>query len=205
MKRFYAWLSAALMRAITATLRMKIDDHGAIFERPERPPVILAFWHNRLALMAVFGERYCRGRTILALISRSRDGEFITEVAAQFGVKAARGSSSRHGAAAALAAVHASHDPRTDIAITPDGPRGPRYQIQPGLLRLAQATEHPIVVVTCHLEWKWSLHSWDRFQVPIPFSTCHLVTHEPVTVSAQATEAELSAISARMAGMLGGD
>ncbi|MCE0498987.1 MAG: lysophospholipid acyltransferase family protein [Methylacidiphilales bacterium] len=205
MNRFYVWLSAALMRVIAVTLRLKIDDRGGVFNRPEHPPFILAFWHNRLALMAVFAGRYCRGRTILTLISRSRDGEFISDVAAQFGIKAARGSSSRHGVAAALTAVHASRDPRTDIVITPDGPRGPRYQIQPGLLRLAQTTERPIVAVTYRLGWKWALKSWDRFQVPIPFSTCHLITHEPIFVPAQATEAELSAISARVVEALGGD
>jgi lysophospholipid acyltransferase (LPLAT)-like uncharacterized protein len=205
MNRFYAWLSAGLMRAIGATLRLKIDDRGGVLDRPDRPPVIFAFWHNRLALMPAFAERHCRGRTLLTLISRSRDGDFISDVAAQFGIKAARGSSSRHGFAAALAAVHASRDPRIDIVLTPDGPRGPRYQIQPGLLRLAQTTGRPIVAVTYLLKWKWVLKSWDRFQAPIPFSACHLVTHEPVFVPEQATEAELSAISARLAGALGGD
>jgi len=205
MKRFYAWLGAGLMRAIAATLRLKIDDRGGVLDQPEHSPVILAFWHNRLALMAVFAERYCRGRTMLTLISRSRDGEFISEVASQFGIKAARGSSSRHGVEAALTAVHAARDPRVDIVLTPDGPRGPRYQIQSGLLRLAQVTERPIVAVDYRLGWKWVLNSWDKFQVPIPFSTCRLVTHEPIFVPAQATEAELSAISAQVAEALGGD
>jgi lysophospholipid acyltransferase (LPLAT)-like uncharacterized protein len=205
MKRLYPWLSAGIMRAMAATLRLKIDDRAGVFNRPEHPPVILAFWHNRLALMPVFAERYCRGRTMVTLISRSRDGEFIRDVTAQFGIKAARGSSSRHGVTAALAAVHASRDPRIDIVLTPDGPRGPRCQIQPGLLRLAQVTGHPIVAVGCRLGWKWVLNSWDLFQVPIPFSTCHLVTHERIFVPAQATQAELSAISARVAEALGGD
>jgi lysophospholipid acyltransferase (LPLAT)-like uncharacterized protein len=205
MKHFYARLSAGLLRAIAATLRVAIDDRGGVLDRPDRPPVIFAFWHNRLALMAVFAERHCRGRTLLALISRSRDGDFISEVAAQFGVKAARGSSSRHGVAAALAAVHASSDPRTDIVLTPDGPRGPRYQIQPGLLRLAQTTGRPIVALTYRLKWKWMLKSWDKFHVPVPFSACCLITGEPVFVPEKATPAELSTISARVTEALGGD
>jgi lysophospholipid acyltransferase (LPLAT)-like uncharacterized protein len=205
MKRFYARLSAVLLRAIAATLRLTIDDRGGVLDRPDRPPIIFAFWHNRLALMAVFAERYCRGRTQLTLISRSRDGNFISDVAAQFGIKSVRGSSSRHGFAAALAAVHASRDPRTDIVLTPDGPRGPRYQIQPGLLRLAQTTGRPIVAVTYRLKWKGVLNSWDRFHVPIPFSACRLITGEPIFVPEKATPAELSAISARVAQALGGD
>jgi lysophospholipid acyltransferase (LPLAT)-like uncharacterized protein len=205
MKRFYARLSALLMRAIAATLRLKLDDRGGVLYQPEHPPVIMAFWHNRLALMAVFAGRYCRGRTLLTLISRSRDGDFIAEVAAQFGIKPARGSSSKHGTAAALMAARAAKDPRTDIVITPDGPRGPRYKIQPGLLRLAQTTGRPIVALTYRLEWVKTLKSWDKFHVPIPFSKCVLITSEPIFVPAQATDEEMAVVEARVAEALGGD
>jgi lysophospholipid acyltransferase (LPLAT)-like uncharacterized protein len=155
--------------------------------------------------MPYFYKHYCRGRTALTIISRSRDGQFMTDVAAQFGIKAVRGSSSRHGVSAMLGAIRAADDPRVDLVITPDGPRGPRYQIQPGLVRLAQATGRPIVAVTCKLKWKWVLKSWDRFQIPLPFSTCRLITGEAVLVSENASEAELAAIHARIAEALGGD
>lgn len=205
MKPFLAWLSSAIIHAIGATLRMTIEDRGAILDQPDHPPVIIAFWHNRTALMALFYEKYCRGRTALTFISRSRDGQFMTEVAARFGIKAVRGSSSRHGAAAALSAIRASDDPRIDLVITPDGPRGPRYQIQPGLMRLAQATQRPIVAVTYQLRWKKELRSWDRFHVPLPFSTCHLVTSERISVPENATESELEELRARASRALGGD
>jgi len=205
MKRFLAWLSSLLIRLIGATLRMSVEDRGAIFDQPGHPPVIVAFWHNRTALMPVFASRYCRGRTLLTFISRSQDGQFMTEVAARFGIKAVRGSSSRHGTSAMLTAIRAAKDDRVDLAITPDGPRGPRYQIQPGLLRLAQATQRPIVAVTYQLKCKFLLNSWDRFQVPLPFSACHLTTSEPILVPKHASEAELAEIGARVAKALGGD
>jgi lysophospholipid acyltransferase (LPLAT)-like uncharacterized protein len=205
MKRFLAWLCARVIHLIGATLRTSIEDNGAILNQPEHPPVIIAFWHNRTALMAYFYERYCWGRTALTFISRSRDGQFMTDVAAGFGIKAARGSSSRHGTSAMLAAIRASSDQKVDLVITPDGPRGPRYQIQPGLLRLAQATQRPIVAVTYQLKWKLLLDSWDRFHVPLPFSACHLITSPPILVPENATEAELAAIGARITEVLGGD
>src|ERR1700679_579072 len=155
MKRFLAGLSALLIQAIASTLRVTLVDRGGIMNRSERPPVILVFWHNRLFLMSPFYHRYCRSHAALALISRSRDGEFISNVVAWFKIRSARGSSSRYGTAAALTALHAARDEKLDIVITPDGPRGPRYRVQPGVLRLAQATGRPIVTVTTNLGWKW--------------------------------------------------
>jgi len=205
MNHFLAWLSWLTIHTIGLTMRMTVEDRGNVLDQPEHPPVIIAFWHNRTALMAHFYERYCRGRTALTFISRSRDGQFMTDVAARFGIKAVRGSSSRHGTSAMLGAIRAARDQKVDLAITPDGPRGPRYEIRPGLLRLAQATRRPIVAITYQLRWKIELKSWDRFHVPLPFSTCHLVTGAPIRVPENATEAELAAILARVKDALGGD
>lgn len=205
MRRLLVWLSAVVIRSLGATLRISVEDYARLLESPDHPPVIIAFWHNRVGLIAYLYERYVRGRTLFAFISLSRDGQFIAEIAERFGVKAVRGSSSRKGMMAALSAVRAARDPRADIAITPDGPRGPRYQIQPGLLRLAQVTGRPIVTVTYELGWKHELKSWDRFQVALPFSACRLVIRGPIAVPEDATEAELVAINAMVAEALGGD
>jgi lysophospholipid acyltransferase (LPLAT)-like uncharacterized protein len=205
MKRFLVWLSSRVIQMIGSSLRMTLEDRGGVLDQPEHAPVIIAFWHDRTALMPFFYQRYCRGRTALTFISRSRDGQFMTDVAAQFGIKAVRGSSSRHGVSAMLGAIRAADDQHVDLVITPDGPRGPRYQIQPGLVRLAQATGRPIVAITYQLKWKCLLNSWDRFHVPFPFSTCRLITGEPIFVSENASETELVAINARIAEALGGD
>lgn len=204
MKKFLPWFCEWIIRLLVSTLRIKIEDRGGILDKPNHPPVVLAFWHNRLFLMAPFWERYCRGRTSMTFISRSRDGQFMADVAARFRVQATRGSSSRNGIAAALTAIRAAHNDRLDIVITPDGPRGPCYEIQPGVLRLAQATQRPIVTITTILGWKIRLKSWDRFQIPLPFSTCRLITEEPISVPENATEADLAVIGARVKEMLGG-
>jgi lysophospholipid acyltransferase (LPLAT)-like uncharacterized protein len=206
MRKLLVWLSAALIRLLASTLRMRVEDHAGIFHRPDHPPMILAFWHNRVGLLSYFHERYKPERTLYAFISLSRDGQFIAEIAERFGVKAVRGSSSRKGTRAALNAVRAARDAHSDVAISPDGPRGPRYQIQPGLLRLAQATRRPIVTVTYHLSWKYVLRStWDHFQVPLPFSVCTLVTRGPIAVPEHASDQELDAINAIVAEALGSD
>jgi lysophospholipid acyltransferase (LPLAT)-like uncharacterized protein len=205
MKRFLAWLSSLVIHLIGSTLRMTVEDRGNILDQPEHPPIIIAFWHNRTALMAYFYEHYCRGRTALTFISRSRDGQFMTDVAARFGIKAVRGSSSRHGTSAMLTAIRAADDEKVDLVITPDGPRGPRYKIQPGLIRLAQSTQRPIVAVTYELKWKHELKSWDRFHIPIPFSICRLMTGERIFVPENATDGEMATIYSRLAEALGGD
>jgi len=205
MNRFLAWLSSWLIRLIGATLRVTVEDRGGVINLPDHPPVIIAFWHNRVLLMGYFYQRFNIRRTALTFISRSRDGQFMTDVADHFGVKAVRGSSSRHGTSAMLAAVRAADDSHVDLVITPDGPRGPRYQIQPGLIRLAQMTQRPIVAITYYLGWKRDLRSWDRFQVPLPFSACHLITGEQIFVPEDATAAELEAIRAQVSAALGGD
>ena len=122
-----------------------------------------------------------------------------------FRVKAVRGSSSRKGSLAALSAVRVARDPRADLVITPDGPRGPRHEIQPGLLRLAQTTRRPIVAVSFELGWKVRLKSWDRFQVPLPFSACRLVTRGPIPVPEGLSEDQLGEINGTVAEMLGND
>ena len=205
MKSFLAWFSSLVIHLIGSSLRMTVEDQGGILDQPEHPPVIIAFWHNRTALMAYFYERYCRGRVAMTFISRSRDGQFMTDVAARFGIKAVRGSSSRHGTSAMLAAIRASKDEKVDLVITPDGPRGPVYQIQPGLIRLAQATQRPIVAVTYELKWKHRLRSWDGFHVPLPFSTCRLVTSDRIMVPENATDEEIATLTARIAEALGRD
>ncbi len=75
-----------------------------------------------------------------------------------------------------------------DLALTPDGPKGPRYVAQGGVIALAQVTGMPIIPVTCNTGWKISLKSWDRFQIPLPFSSCEIILKEPILVSRDADE-----------------
>jgi lysophospholipid acyltransferase (LPLAT)-like uncharacterized protein len=205
MKKFLAALSAFLIHSVALSLRISRVDRGGIFKRPGRPPAILVFWHNRLFLMGPFYYRFCREHAALAFISRSRDGQFVSDIVSWFKIDSARGSSSRNGVSAAMTAIRAAKNDELDLVLTPDGPRGPRYRVQPGVLWLARSTGRPIVTVTTNVRWKWVLKSWDKFQVPIPFSRCELVSGEPIYVPPEATDEEMAEIGARVAGSLGGD
>ena len=188
--------AALLLRFLSASLRLIVEDHSGVVDNPNRDPVILAFWHNRLLLLAYYYEQHCPGFTPLAFISPSRDGQMISAVAGHFGVKTTAGSTSKQGARAALKAVRAIKDQdRVDICITPDGPRGPCYELQPGVLVLAQLTGRKIVPTTYHLAMRWELNSWDKFQIPVPFTACRLILGKPIEVPRDATPEQMEQLA----------
>jgi len=117
-------------------------------------------------------------------------------------METARGSTSKKGGIAVrelLRRIEAG----SDAAFTPDGPRGPRYRVKPGVIQAAQLSGAAIVPVTYHLGWKKELRSWDRFQVPLPFSTCRLVWGKPLHVPSELSPEEIEAWCARLAEKLG--
>jgi len=164
--------------------------------RPKRPVsgVVVpeaARWHGRLAarVIALLARLLASSlRRLAALVSASRDGGLLARVLELFDVVGIRGSSSRRGAPALRELVSAASR-GCDLAVTPDGPRGPRYEPQAGVISLAQITQLPIVPVSFRLCWKRTLRSWDRFQIPIPFSRCEVVFGEPIWVPRQTDEA----------------
>jgi lysophospholipid acyltransferase (LPLAT)-like uncharacterized protein len=157
-----------------ATIRLRLHDPHQVVRRLGPDPVIFAFWHNRILLMPYIYRKVSPGRRLKVMISRSRDGEFISAVAARFGIGAVRGSSSRGAVSALREAVRVLQEGASDIGITPDGPRGPRHVVQEGVVRMARQSGAAVVPVTYALSWKWEANSWDRFQVPLPFSRCDL-------------------------------
>jgi lysophospholipid acyltransferase (LPLAT)-like uncharacterized protein len=182
-----AWAVFLVERFVTASLRCQWKDRSGLAERPGQPPVIFCLWHNRLAISMVVHRRY--PRKLAALVSASRDGALLAAVLGRFGVEQIRGSSSRRGPQALLElASHARMG--YDLAVTPDGPKGPRYVVQDGIIALAQVTGLPIIPVTCNTRLKLCLKSWDRFQIPMPFSRCEVILNEPIVVPRQADEPE---------------
>jgi lysophospholipid acyltransferase (LPLAT)-like uncharacterized protein len=145
-------------------------------------PVLLAFWHGR---GLYFLHRYHRQRLTI-LVSRSKDGEFVSQVLQQFGVHVTRGSSSRGGAQGLMEIVRKVHS-GYHAAFTPDGPRGPRYTVQPGIVAVAKTTGAAILPVTYSARWKKVFRSWDAFLVPLPFSRVVVVYGEPIYVPASAS------------------
>jgi lysophospholipid acyltransferase (LPLAT)-like uncharacterized protein len=191
-QRLAGLLVVALVRAVSATLRFRFQDQSGFFDAPSGPAIYVV-WHNRLALCLMGYFRFVRKRNptpgIAAMVSASRDGGLLTGILKALHVQPVRGSSSRRGPQALLELTTWAKR-GYDLALTPDGPRGPCYVVQPGVLSLAQVTGLPIIPACYNLRWKFRVRSWDRFQIPLPFSHCDLVVGKPVRVPREATEAQ---------------
>jgi lysophospholipid acyltransferase (LPLAT)-like uncharacterized protein len=124
-----------------------------------------------------------------AMVSASKDGALLAAILECFNVQPVRGSTSRRGPQALLELTTWA-ERGFDLAITPDGPRGPCYKVQDGAMSLAQITGLPIIPFSYFLKWKLRLNSWDRFQVPIPFSYCEMRVGKPFYVRRDATDEE---------------
>lgn len=191
--RLAAVLVHGLMRALAATVRFRWRDQSGLFAGEAIPQAIFCLWHNRLALSPIIRQRYVLRRQptrrMAGLVSASRDGGFLAGVLERFGVQPVRGSSSRRGPQA-LREMTTWARRGFDLAVTPDGPRGPCYVVQEGVMSLAQLTGLPIVPVSYHLSMKVCLKSWDRFQIPLPFTRCEVTFAEPIRVPRDTTAAE---------------
>src|SRR5262249_17845039 len=156
---------------------------------PTRPGItsryIYAFWHeNMLCLLSQYAQP-----NIHVLISRHADGQLIAELARHLGFGLVRGSTNRGGVEAVRQMLRLSQD--AHLAVTPDGPRGPRRIIQPGLIYLAARTGLPIIPIGIGYRRPWRMHSWDQFAVPRPFTHMKCVTAEPICIPAEADKEKL--------------
>jgi len=150
---------------------------------------IAALWHNRLLLISFVLKKFFPQRPGAGLISASRDGDLIADATQRFGFDVVRGSSSRMGATALreLSEVLASG---RDVLITPDGPRGPAYELGPGIIFLAQKTRAPVVPVNMEYSSCWRVKSWDRFIIPKPFSKVRVIIGPPQQIGPTSTDDE---------------
>jgi lysophospholipid acyltransferase (LPLAT)-like uncharacterized protein len=176
-----AFAAAGLLKGWISTLRLRYDFRDGPHHPadPRRQRYLYAFWHEDILLSSCFNTK------IEMLISQHADGELITQVAAFLGKKAVRGSSRRGGRAAMLELIrHCRDHQRTHFGITPDGPRGPRRRVQPGLIFLASKTGLPVAPLGIGYESVWRMKSWDQMAVPRPFSTAAVVMCAPIHVPA---------------------
>jgi lysophospholipid acyltransferase (LPLAT)-like uncharacterized protein len=178
-----AGLGYPLINALGHTLRWRVEGLqylDAILASGRQP--VMAFWHGRI-LPATF---FFRRRGIVVITSENFDGEWIARIIERFGYGTARGSTSRGGKKAMLQLVR---DMKTGRAagFTLDGPRGPARVAQAGAVWLASATGNPVLPFHLEASSHWSLRSWDRTQIPKPFSTIALVVGEPLEVPNEAS------------------
>ena len=213
-KRFEAAAIGAigypLIAALSATYRWETDGAERLDEvtRAGRQP-ILALWHGRI-LPAI---PFFRDRAVVAITSENFDGEWIARIMRRFGYDAARGSTSR-GAKRALLQMKRDVQAGKWTAFTVDGPRGPAYRAQSGAAWLAKATGSPVVAFHIEAERHWVAKSWDRAQIPKPWSRVAIAIGEPLYVREDADEAavecarvelerRLAALQERALGMIG--
>jgi lysophospholipid acyltransferase (LPLAT)-like uncharacterized protein len=173
------------VRALGVTLSVRVEGVEAL--RPlwrSGRPLIYAVWHGRILMVPWLNARFRRtegARSVRVLASRSRDGELVAAFVKRFGLEVVRGSSSRGGAEALRALARAVRAGQ-DVAVVPDGPRGPSCHAQAGIVSLAAATGAPIVPLGVAARPARRLRSWDRFMVPAPFARCAVVFGAAVAV-----------------------
>lgn len=176
-------LLPTIVRALGSSLRYEVHNLAALRQARERSPdghVIYCVWHGSLLPVGYL----CRGYGVRILASRHRDGEILARVLERLGFRPIRGSTGRGGSLAVLQALRSSG--RGDLAITPDGPRGPREVFQAGAVFLAARSGLPLVPVGCDADRGWRLASWDRFLIPAPFARVRVMIGTPLFVQPDA-------------------
>jgi len=198
-----ATIGAALAKILFWTLRLRLTDRSGFMTKSPDFPVIVTFWHNRIIAITLTHLRYYpAGRKgVSVLTSASRDGDILAATMARFKMGAIRGSSSRRGSRAIMECVR-HLESGADLAVTPDGPRGPRHRLGPGLILLAQATDARILPMHAKFSHCIQLKSWDGFRIPLPFSRIEVTASPYETVPATATDEEFETQRQRIESIL---
>jgi lysophospholipid acyltransferase (LPLAT)-like uncharacterized protein len=209
--RLIATLGYPIIAALGSTFRWRAEgaDHYQRVLANGRQP-IMAFWHGRILPATV----YFRKRGIVVITSENFDGEWIAGIIERFGYGTARGSTSR-GAVKALVQLKRDMAAGKPAAFTLDGPRGPAMVAQAGAIWLAKATGNPIIPFHIEADRYWTANSWDRTQIPKPWSTVAIAIGEPLDIASdsddgaveegrRALEARLRALEGRASALLAG-
>ena len=179
-QRVAALLGPMLLRVLYSTWRVReINDAGWRTLRAQQRPFIFALWHGQLLPLVV----QHRSQGIRILISEHRDGEIIAQIAERLGLASIRGSTTR-GAARALLAMCDALVSGHEVAVTPDGPRGPARSFASGAIVAAHRSGAPIVAIGVSVSSAWHLRSWDAFMIPKPFARVTIAYSDPMSVEA---------------------
>jgi lysophospholipid acyltransferase (LPLAT)-like uncharacterized protein len=201
--RLILWSLGNFIRLWARTIRIRVSPESrAIYGRRD-VPTALAMWHNRLFLGCEITRRFRPGGSLNCIVSASKDGAWMAGFLGMFGIKSIRGSNN-WGAREAVNAMIKVAKEGGDLGITPDGPRGPIYEFKPGGLIVARRAKLPIVLIGVEFSRVKQLRSWDRFILPLPFSSATLnvrrVELEDLPKDRTAALAELSAIMMELNG-----
>jgi lysophospholipid acyltransferase (LPLAT)-like uncharacterized protein len=182
-------IGAFLLRVMALTWRYRVRNGEIITElRARSQPFIFAFWHGQLLPLLW----HHRNEGVYVVISSHRDGEIVARAAEYLRYNTIRGSSSR-GAARALLGIVRELEQGHEVAVTPDGPRGPARKFATGALVASQRTGAPIVAIGVHARRAWRLKSWDRFMIPKPFTRIDVVYASANVAATAARDVEAEA------------
>lgn len=184
--RWLARFGTALVRVLGLTWRVRVShDHDVRRRRSAKQPIVFMLWHGQLLPLLY----HHRNEGAVVMISEHADGEIIARVAHNLGFETVRGSTSRGAARALLGAARMVTDGR-DLAVTPDGPRGPAKTVAPGISVIAHRTGAPVIAAAATARRAWRLKSWDAFLIPKPFATVRIAySDETFVVAADSREA----------------
>ncbi len=184
-------VGAGLLGPLFATLReRRVEEEHYLRLRAKGTPIIFVFWHAHTLPLA-----WChRDEGIVTLVSEHGDGETLVRLIRRWGFDSVRGSSTR-GATKALKGLIRAARAGKDLAITPDGPRGPAREFKPGALAVAQATGLPVVPLAAGASRSWRVQSWDRSLIPHPFSRLCVAYGPPRSVPAHMDRGALESLA----------
>lgn len=143
---------------------------------------VVAFWHGELLMQPFNYKKLKPSGRVSAMISEHKDGEAITKTVEYLGIGSIRGSSTRGGAKALIGALKELKN-NNDIAITPDGPKGPRHSVADGIVAISKKSNARILIFNCKASKYWQFNSWDKFIVPKPFGKLEFFIQEPLDIS----------------------
>ena len=172
------WLGKGLVDLICSTMRIKAVDFEKARAEIESRRFIFAFWHSRILVLSYL----YKGLGAAILVSKSKDGEIIARILQRQGHKTIRGSTSRYGVRAMARLIKTLREENRPGVVVPDGPRGPRFKVQPGVIILAKKTGYPIVPVSYSARRIKVFSSWDRFILPYPFTEGRVIYGTPISV-----------------------
>lgn len=176
-----------LINLIGKTIQFEIEGEENLEEiRNAKKLPIYAFWHDRIFL----GTYFFRNQNVVVMTSQSFDGEYIARFIQRFGYGTARGSSTRGGIGALVQMIRLMRR-NLPTAFTIDGPKGPRYKAKNGACILAKKTSHPILPLSFEASSFWTLKSWDKLQIPKPFSRAKVIIEKPIYVDENSSDSEI--------------
>jgi 3-deoxy-D-manno-octulosonic-acid transferase len=192
--RLGLWCFYTFLNVWMKTLRVKYSDTTGVSAGTNKSTAILVFWHNRVAVAPfLLSSKTCE-KTV-AMASRSKDGQIIADILARLKIQAVRGSANKRGrdkggAAALIQSLKILREPDKFLCLIPDGPRGPMYSVQPGVVMLAAKSQREIIPFTVNMSCFFTLKTWDKLMLPLPFSRAEVVFGEPLKYDKESASSE---------------